>query len=118
MNLSPQWVECLEKFGHEATHWSNIGRPDARDGEIMNWAREHDCIVLTNDLDFGAILALSESTGPSVVQIRSETTLPARVGALVQQAIERAEPDLLSGALITVEIGRARVRILPLNAES
>ena len=25
--------------------------------ELMAWARTHDCVVLTNDLDFGAILA-------------------------------------------------------------
>ncbi len=117
MNLSPRWAGYLEEFGHEAVHWSDIGRPDARDSDIMDWARANNRIVLTSDLDFGAILALSGSASPSVVQLRSETTLPGAIGSLVRDAIEHAEPDLLVGAFLTVEVGRARVRILPFVSE-
>jgi hypothetical protein len=57
MNLSPVWSDFLERAGHAATHWSAIGDPRAPDEEILLWARAHDHIVLTHDLDFGAILA-------------------------------------------------------------
>ncbi len=117
MNLSPKWVAYLNEFGHEAIHWSSVGPPDAPDNDIMNWARGHDRIVLTSDLDFGAILAMSGLSKPSVIQLRSEATLPDRVGSFVLDAIDQAEPDLLSGALLTVEIGQPRVRILPLDPE-
>ncbi len=30
MNLSPAWVSMLDQAGHDATHWSSLGRPDAR----------------------------------------------------------------------------------------
>ena len=52
MNLSPNWCGYLNAEGHDAIHWSEVGPPQTTDVEIMRWAS-----VLTNDLDFGAILA-------------------------------------------------------------
>ena len=43
---------------------------DAADIKIMAYAAEHGNIVLTHDLDFSAILAVTQGTKPSVVQIR------------------------------------------------
>jgi predicted nuclease of predicted toxin-antitoxin system len=117
MNLTPQWVEHLNAVGYQAVHWSTVGENDAEDGDIVSWAREHDCVVLTGDLDFGTILAMSGVLRPSVVQLRSEATLPARVGSAVIEAIQESETDLLAGALLTIEAMRSRLRILPFNHE-
>ena len=114
MNLSPDWTTFLNEQGHEAIHWSSVGSATAHDREIARWARENDTAVLTSDLDFGAILALDDVSKPSVIQIRSEVTLPSGIGRLVAEAIQRAEPDLLSGAVLTVGLGQPRIRILPL----
>jgi predicted nuclease of predicted toxin-antitoxin system len=57
MNLSPRWVERLVRHGFEAVHWSTIGAATAPDVEILTWANEHHFVVITNDLDFSAILA-------------------------------------------------------------
>jgi predicted nuclease of predicted toxin-antitoxin system len=65
MNLSPAWVRFLVAAGRDAVHWSEIGPADAEDASILNWAAEHDCVVLTADLDFGAILAATRATGPA-----------------------------------------------------
>lgn len=56
MNLSLEWIEYLEKDGHEVSHWKDVGNPNAKDVEIIERARENSCIVFTNDLDFGRIL--------------------------------------------------------------
>jgi predicted nuclease of predicted toxin-antitoxin system len=71
MNLSPSWIASLESGGHSAVHWSSIGSPSARDTEIMAWARENSHIVLTNDLDYGALLFATAAASPSVIQIRA-----------------------------------------------
>jgi hypothetical protein len=60
MNLSPSWVSFLADAGFAAVHWSKVGRGDAPDIEVMQWAAEHDHVVLTADLDFGAILAATQ----------------------------------------------------------
>lgn len=117
MNLSPAWTEYLNERGHDAVHWANVGQPDAADAEIVSWARRHDRVILTTDLDFGAILALSASTRPSVIQLRTDATLPTRIGSFVLSAIEQASEELRLGALLTVEIERPRLRILPLQTD-
>ena len=115
MNLTPQWVKFFNAHGYDAVHWSSVGRHDVEDHDIVEWAREHDRIGLTSDLDFGTILAISESRKPSVVQLRSDVTLPTRVGSVVIEAIQQSEIDLLAGALLTVKAGRYRLRVLPFH---
>lgn len=115
MNLSPVWSDFLERAGHAATHWSAIGDPRAPDEEILLWARAHDHIVLTHDLDFGAILAAGLFRAPSVVQIRTQEPTPDRVGELLLCTITEAATNLAAGALVTIEHADRRLRILPLK---
>ncbi len=65
MDLSPRWVDRMAEAGITAVHWSTVGQADAPDTRILNYAREHGMIVLTHDLDFGAILAATKQSGPS-----------------------------------------------------
>ena len=75
MNLSPRWVDRLASHGFEAVHWSTIGAATAPDHEILAWAHQHGSVLVTNDLDFSAILAAGVAEGPSVVQIRTQDLL-------------------------------------------
>jgi predicted nuclease of predicted toxin-antitoxin system len=59
MNLAPRWAEYLLGSGWDAVHWSNIGDATAADSEIMAFALANDYVVLTHDLDCGAILAIT-----------------------------------------------------------
>lgn len=114
MNLSPDWVPLLNLAGWTATHWSTVGDPTAADRAIMDWAEANDHIVFTHDLDFGTILALTHKTGPSVLQIRGQDVLPDRMGELILAALSQHESDLRAGAILVVEEGKRRVRILPI----
>lgn len=67
MNLSPRWIGLLEGAGIEAVHWSSVGARNAPDAQIMAYASASGSIVLTHDLDFGAILAATHGEKPSVV---------------------------------------------------
>ncbi len=117
MNLSPLWAETLREAGHDAVHWSAIGKATAEDQELMAWARHHDYIVVTNDLDFGAILAATQAEGPSVLQMRTESVSPLSLGERLLKALGRFEKDLLAGALITVDERRERARLLPIKPQ-
>ncbi len=87
MNLSQRWVGFVGEAGMQAVHWSAVGRVDAPDTEIMAYAAAHDLMVLTHDLDFGALLAAIEGEKPSVVQIRAEDVSPDAIGSKVVAAI-------------------------------
>ena len=117
MNLSPRWVELLNTAGFEAVHWSTIGPGNAADVEIMTFAREQGYVLLTHDLDFGAILAATRGQKPSVVQLRSENLSIEVIGRSVIDALREVATDLDDGALVTVDPGRTRVRVLPLTRD-
>src|SRR5262249_30217860 len=98
----------------EVRHWSEVGDPRAKDREILAWAREHNFIVFTHDLDFGHLLALTHSGGPSVIQIRCDDVLPESIGPLVVRALEQHRDALMAGAVVVIEPGRLRARVLPI----
>lgn len=114
MNLSPLWVEAFAEYSIEAVHWSSIGDPRAKDYVIMSWARQNDHVIFTHDLDFGALLALTKTSGPSVIQVRTQNIHPSHLAPTVAAQIKTNEEALKTGALIVIDERRARVRILPL----
>jgi predicted nuclease of predicted toxin-antitoxin system len=115
MNLAPRWCGRLIEGGHEAVHWSSVGEGEATDAEILAYAKDHGFIVLTHDLDFGAILAATGGDGPSVAQIRAEDPSPEAIGVLLLAGLRQMADDLNAGALVTIEPGRSRLRLLPLR---
>lgn len=114
MNLSPRWIDLLKKAGFEAVHWSTIGQANARDTEIMAWAAANDHVVMTQDMDFSAILAATQGINPSVVQIRAEDVSPDVIGAKVVMALHQMKRELGAGALLCIDTDRTRLRLLPL----
>lgn len=115
MNLSPAWVRYLADHGFEAAHWSALGDPTAHDAHIMHFARGGGWIILTHDLDFGAILASSGRDGPSVMQIRADDLSLGAIGPAVVAALRQMAESLETGALVTVDPEKARVSVLPLR---
>lgn len=115
MNLSPRWTGVLGEQGIHATHWSEVGRANATDAEIMAHAAANDYVVLTHDLDFSAILAATQGEKPSVVQLRAEDVSPDKIGTRVIAALRQMESELQEGALLTVDPIRMRLRLLPLT---
>jgi predicted nuclease of predicted toxin-antitoxin system len=115
MNLSPSWIERLAGHGFEAVHWSSVGAATAPDVEILTWANEHQFVVITNDLDFSAILAAGGRDGPSVVQLRTQDLLSESAARIVVRALEAHREDVERGALLSIDEAGTRVRVLPLR---
>lgn len=118
MNLSPSWISLLEAEGYETKHWSQIGSPSAPDTEIMQWARENGFVVFTHDLDYGALLFATQTIAPSVIQLRIEDIRPKRVGEIVLQALRKAKNQIEQGALVTIDIRKGRIHLLPLGRKN
>jgi predicted nuclease of predicted toxin-antitoxin system len=115
MNLSPEWTGVLEGEGFQAVHWSVVGDPRAIDEVILEWALSNGHVLLTKDLDFGAILAASRAAAPSVLQVRAQDVTPSHLSAVVVSAIRRYADHLHRGALISLDETSHRARILPLR---
>jgi predicted nuclease of predicted toxin-antitoxin system len=115
MNLSPEWEDYFNRNNIEAIHWSKLGNPKARDSEIFKYARENNFVIFTHDLDFSAMIAHSNSFGPSVIQIRNQNILPEISGKTILSIIESYKELIDQGVLIVIEEYQHRIRILPLN---
>lgn len=115
MNLSPQWVEFLSARGYEVIHWSSIGKLDAPDSELLEYAQAKGYVVFTHDLDFGTLLAYSGAEGPSVIQLREQDVDPDRIGDAVLAGLIQCRDLLEKGALVTIDLRRAKARILPIR---
>lgn len=115
MNLSPLLAPSLKAAGFEVAHWSDLGAASAEDVEIMAYARAHDYVVVTHDLDFSAILAATNGEKPSVIQIRAANLSPELLIGPMSAGLRKCAADLEKGALLTIESDRQRLRLLPLN---
>ena len=96
MNLSPEWVSVLNDAGHRAVHWASVGAYDAPDSDLLVWANNNGYILFTHDLDFGAILAASGATFPSVIQLRSHNVAPDNA-TIVLDALESVKRSAYRG---------------------
>jgi len=103
--------------GWQAKHWSEVGKANASDFEILTYAAANNYVVLTHDLDFGAILAITHGKKPSVVQIRSVNISPVSIAEVTIAALRHVQTELEAGALLTIEADRTPLRLLPLRAD-
>ena len=72
--------------------------------------------MITHHLDFTTLLALSGALDPSVIQLRGQGTMPSDIGTLILSVLERFAAQLATGAVVSVDTVRFRVRLLPIAA--
>jgi predicted nuclease of predicted toxin-antitoxin system len=115
MGVSQTTVHYLKNRGFDVTHLRDEGLQRASDAMIMKKAREEDRTILTFDLDFGAILASSKDSKPSVIIFRLDNCLPTDVNDLLSRIIHQIENPVSSGAIVLIEQDRFRIRHLPIK---
>ena len=113
--LSAALIDLLNDNGHLAVHWSSLGAGNAKDSAIMRWSAENGHVIVSADLDFGDLLALTKAAVPSVILIRSSDQSPQHIAPYVVEALDRFSTELDQGCLISVDEDNARMRILPLK---
>ena len=116
MNLSPDWVRLLAAQGWEVRHWRDTGPGSAPDTELLDWARQNDHVIITQDLDFSQLLHATQHTGPSVVLLRLDNEFDPAIQKHVCDAIASAAQPMEKGALLTISAGRVRLRHLPMGS--
>ena len=87
----------------------------AEDRLVAEKARADNRILLTFDLDFGAILALGVVDRPSAVIFRLADEKADSVNRRLEAVLSEQAEALESGALILVEDARYRIRRLPIR---
>ena len=114
MPLSTSLAQWLVTLGHDAVHASTIGLARAADTEIVARAAADGRIVITADLDYPRLLALSATDRPAVILFRSGDWSESQVIERLRTALAIIPEIELSTSLIVIEKTRIRRRALPL----
>ena len=115
MGISTRTVAWLRQQGHDAVHLREEGLQRAADEDILKKARTEARVVLTMDLDFGYLLAISGEQLPSVVLFRLEDEGSEVVNKRFADVLAQCASDLQAGAVISVSEAAIRVRRLPIT---
>ena len=114
MNISPKTVEALQRQGWDVIRVSHVMSSEAPDDRILSLAREERRVVITQDLDFSALLALGGYQEPSLVTSRLIVSDPETVTRRLLDVLPGLEDVLQKGSAVTVDDFRVRVRSLPI----
>ena len=115
MNISPSTVKQLKKQGWNIVRISEILDSKSTDIRIINYAKEHNKVIITQDLDFSMLLAVRGYTKPSVINLRVENARSDFITKRIVAAVSLMEKELRDGIIVTVDETSVRYRNLPIK---
>ena len=117
MGLAAGVMEWLRHAGHDVLHLRDEGLHRLPDGDVFLKAAVEGRVILTFDLDFGEILALSGSRKVSVILFRLHNTRSQHLIERMATVLNESSEALANGAIIVVQEHQHRVRMLPLQRQ-
>lgn len=115
MGVALRIVQWLREQGHDAIHLREENLHRLPNGLIFEKAHKEKRILLTFDLDFGEIVALSGGKMMSVILFRLHNTRTHHVIGRLKKVLEDSQKALEEGAVVVVEETRHRIRRLPIG---
>lgn len=112
MGVAQRVVEWLRAEGHDAVHLRDEGLQRMPNGGIFEKAASENRIILTFDLDFGEIVALSGGRWVSVILFRLHNTRTPHVIDRLETVLRDSAHSLEEGAIVVVQESRHRTRRL------
>ena len=101
------------RAGHDAVHALELGLQQAPDVEIMMRAKQEARTIVTADLDYPRLLALAQTTEPSLILFRDGNWSEADVVARLHEVLQALSVDDIVQSIIVVDRNRVRRRRLP-----
>ncbi len=114
MHISPVTILHLRSLGHDIIRTDSLLPRNASDETIVAIALKEGRVILTQDMDFSAIIARAGQTVPSLLSLRLSSSRVEHVNAVLQRVLPDLELAVLNGVMVTVEDHRVRQRNLPI----
>lgn len=115
-NVSWHLSALLTKAEHDAVHVRDLDAHGMPDTDVMALAARDDRVILSADTDFGALLAHTRSTKPSVILVRSLIDRrPPELAGIIVANLDTIREHLEAGAVAAFTREGIRVRRLPLR---
>lgn len=115
MPVSALLLDVLQVHGHEGVHAYQIGKDRAPDEELLEIARRENRVVITADLDFPRLMALSLAEGPGLILFRGGNYSDREMCDLLGRVLRKVPPETLERSICVVDRKRIRVTRLPLQ---
>ena len=93
-------VNWLRQNGHDTKHLRDEGLHRIPNGEIFTKAISENRIIITFDLDFGEIVALSKREKVSIILIRLHNTRTSHLINRLSTVLEDSAEALREGAVV------------------
>ena len=117
MPISPSTAQFLRDLGHYVDHAGDLGMARASDEEIVERAKTEGMTILTADLDYGAILAVTGEMEPGVIILRVGNWTTEQIENRLRRVFENIPEERFRSTIATVERFRVRFRRLPIQPE-
>jgi predicted nuclease of predicted toxin-antitoxin system len=114
MPISPMVARWLTNQGHDAVHAIDLNLNRAPDTVILAHAAQDARTVVTADLDYPRLLALSQATAPSLILFRHGNWNEAEVIARLTDVLAVLTETEITQSILVVDKDRIRRRRLPL----
>lgn len=115
MGISMKTVSWLRSLNHDAVHLREQGLQRLPDDKILDKVFAEDRVILTMDMDFGQLLALSSAVWPSVILFRLDDQDFTVVNTRLEEVMAYYPGELSAGSILSVGEYTVRVRSLPVQ---
>lgn len=116
--LSPalaSWLRSPDGGAHDAVHAREVGLSRVTDEEIFARAAQEARVVVTADLDFARIIAMSGQDGPGLILFRAGNCTDAGMLLLLRRVLSELDPSVLQRSVVVVDEWTIRVASLPIR---
>lgn len=115
LHISPKTVEALRQAGYAISRVTDHLAATASDREIVDLAERLQASVLTQDLDFSALIAQSGKLFPSLLSLRVGNVSHQQITHLLLAILPTIEKELKQGAIVSIDDDAIRIRLLPIK---
>lgn len=115
IHISPLTVKELKNKGYDIIRITDKLPATASDKEIVQLARKEKFVLITQDLDFSAIIAQSSLNSPSVISLRVANAKPNVITQFLITILPLIEADIAEGAIVSIDEKEYRIKKLPVK---
>ncbi|MFN0137357.1 MAG: DUF5615 family PIN-like protein [Phycisphaerae bacterium] len=109
------WLRSAEAGSHDAIHVRDIGLSRAPDDAIFDFALRESRVLITADLDFARIIALSGALGPGLILFRAGNCDDVRMIELLRRVLSETTDEILPRSVVVIDEVSIRIAALPIR---
>ncbi len=115
VHISPLTVSELKTIGYEVYRITDFLSASASDTEIVELALQKEAVIITQYLDFSALVAQGGMSNPSIVSLRVSNASPDHISKILKTVLPEIETELEEGVIVSIEDTEYRLRKLPIG---